>query len=518
MSTLQHPIHLLCPSCGAPVRYRIEDNVYHCTHCGNNTPPGEKVKRNDQWRLISRKRLQEEIHEAKTAVYDCPGCGASVMIAEKEAAGTCSFCGGSLVRRAFTEKDTVPESVIPFRIDEETAKEKLLAWVKRHGSRLEKAAVLKNIDALHGYYLPYQFVRGPIECEVQRDSGHRKYHCGGYVDEIAVSAVKNLNNEVLDAAEPFAWEECREFHLGYIAGYRVRMPDIPDEELIRRTEQEVKRGYLPVVEKTMHTKGLTLTAHTPWLEKLPVLLPMYVISLPDLTAAVNGQTGETAVSLNRYRDLNRYWFVEPLLTTLAVFLAAFLFSRSVGVGLMFAVTAGLIAFTAFGQVRNRHMQLAVSSSKPKADKSGQAVPVFREEVDGTMRNVRISFYPLGRIFKHIILILLFNLMPMLICFFIRLFSARSIFDLQFQYISIWLVLSVPFTFIFWIAWLRRDLFDAPVLYVIEADGSEIRLKVRKTGFLKGFQEVIRSDDLGGALLIGVLPVLMFVMSIVLMLE
>ena len=109
-------------------------------------------------------------------------------------------------------------------------------------------------------------------------------------------------------------------------------------------------------------------------------------------------------------------------------------------------------------------------------------------------------------------------MPMLICFFIRLFSDRSIFDLQFQYISIWLVLSVPFTFIFWIAWLRRDLFDAPVLYVIEADGSEKRLKVRKTGFLKGFVDAIRSDDLGGALLIGVLPVLMFVMSIVLMLE
>lgn len=97
------------------------------------------------------------------------------------------------------------------------------------------------------------------------------------------------------------------------------------------------------------------------------------------------------------------------------------------------------------------------------------------------------------------------------------------------YIGIWLVISVPMTFIFWIAYLRRDIYDRPVIHQILPDGR--RRRIRPDADRKGKKPLgvtigeilkdLRPDGgegcLFGCLLFG-LPVLMFVMSIVCMLD
>lgn len=519
----KHPIHLLCPECGAPVKYNIKDNIYHCSYCGADTPPGEQIKRIERWRSLNQNRLKKEVKSADAVLYACPGCGAEVIVKESEATGTCSFCGGSLVRREFTEDLSYPESVIPFQITLDEAKEKLSKWVSAHGSLKEKQLVKKNIQKMAGYYLPYQFVRGPIACTIIRDMSQRKYHCGGYVDEIVVNASKQLRNEVLDAAEPFNWEECREFHFGYVAGHRVKMQDVSEQELVKRTEKEVESDYLPVVEKTMHTKGVDIETGKTDLEQLPVLLPMYLISQANLTAVVNGQTGAVALSLNKTVDTNRYWFVEPLLTTIIPFVIVWLWLGSIEIALMGAAVVGCIAFVAFGQDKEEHLQLKVNSENKKTDKgSKNAVPVFREMYKGETVNVEIRFFTVARIIRNVIGIVLFNVLPLLIAIFFQWSENKPISELYFSYISIWLVLSVPFTFIFWIAYLRRDVYDHPIVYQLFNDGTKKRIRVNTPDLsfidtIKNEMHHFDSSDFFAGLLIIILPVIMFIMSIVLML-
>ncbi len=518
----KHPIHLLCPECGAPVKYNIKDDFYHCSYCGADTPPGEQIKRIERWRSVSRKRLQQEIKTADAVLYSCPGCGAEVIVKEGEAAGTCSFCTGSLVRSEFSQSVSFPESVIPFQITLDEAKDKLSKWISSHGSMKEKTIVKKNIDKLEGYYLPYQFVRGPIGFEVVRDISKRKYHCGGYINEIAINTSKQLRNEVLDAAEPFNWDECREFNFGYVAGHRVKTQDITDTELSERTKKEVELDYLPVVEKTMHTKGLELYAGCTDLEQLPVLLPMYIISQQNLSVAVNGQTGAVAVSLNEKMDTNRFWFIEPLLTTIIPFLVVLFWMHSIEFALMAAAVVGCIAFVAFGQDRQKHLQLKVNSENKNTDKDTKhAIPIFREVYNGKPVDVEIHFFNSGRVIRNIIGLILFNILPLLIAIFFQWSQSKPISELHFGYISIWLILSIPFTFIFWIAYLRRDVYDHPLVYRISEDGNKKRIRVKNPdlSFIESIKEEFkhfnRSDFFSGLLII-ILPVIMFIMSIVLM--
>ncbi len=521
MANEPNPIRLVCPACGAPSRYHVADRVYRCAACGTETPPAEQNKRFRSWQSVRRAKLRAE-QSAVAAVFSCPGCGAQIAVAEGEATGECAFCGGSLVRRQFTEADFFPELIVPFCLTRAEALEKAKSWVAAHGSPREKDAVRKNLDRLQGFYLPYQFVRGPVECTVFRDISHRQYHCGGYVDEIAVNTSSQLRNEVLDAVEPFDWDETREFSFGYIAGQRVKLQDISAGHLVSRVTDEVENDYRPVVERAMHTKGVSLSVHTGELEELPVLLPMYVIAQKDLSLAVNGQTGAVAVSLNKTVNTNRFWFLEPLFTTLLCALAALVISKTAVMALMFAVVVGLVSFVAFGQDREAHFALAVKSSEKRGDKGGKrAVPVFREETENGTVNVKISFFPPGRVLRNLVGMALFNVLPLLLAMLFCWKAGGDFSTLQLRYLSIWLVISVPMTFIYWIAYLRRDIYDSPVVREILPDGRTRRLRLPGEKTLgQSVHEAfgaIRLGSLPAALLLFGLPLLMFVMSVILIL-
>ena len=517
METGHNPIHLLCPQCGAAAHYDIADRLYHCSYCRSETSPGQQLDQAKEWLHVRQKKLSKEVMLSSTRMYTCPGCGAKVIIQEGEAVGSCSFCSSSLAAREYTEKDSFPESIIPFKISEDEAKEKLKRFISRQKNLKVKKVLKKNVDELRGYYLPYQFIRGPVECTVYRDMSQRKYHCGSYVDKIVVNASRQLKNEVLDAAEPFDFDECQDFNFGYVADHRVKMQDVDDNELLKRSEKEVIRDCLGPIEKTMHSKGISVIADHAELEKLPLLLPMYVINRTDLSVAVNGQSGKIAVSLNRMIDKNRFWFIEPLATTLVLSCASALLSKNIGMGLMIGAAVAAISFTAFGQDKESHpeLQIFVSDHDDKGEK--QAKPVFREDSDEGRVNVDISFFPLRRILFHLVGMILFNAMPLLIAMFFQWCQDLRISDLHFLYIDIWLVISLPMSFIFWTAYLRRDVYDHPVIKKILPDGSLKKIRDRKKetllSVMKQLISQVNISDIKAALLVLGLPILMFVMSV-----
>ena len=469
MNRTQSPIRLSCPNCGAPSYFDIGSHTYRCSYCQTTTPPDVQKRQVMGWRQMRQNQMRQDFSRYNMAVYSCPGCGASVTVEASEATGRCSFCGGSLVRRSYTNTDSFPELIIPFRLSEQEAKARLTEWANKHHNKEERETVLKNVQHLKGFYLPYQFVRGPIACTVTRDATDRTYHCGGYVDEIAINVSSQLDNEVLDAAEPFMWDDTRDFSFGYVAGHSVKMQDITGKQLRGRVRREVESDYLPTVEKTMHTKGIDLNANPGELQELPVLLPMYVIQQKNLSVAVNGQTGAVAVTTHKQVDTSRFWFKEPLLITLAVFVITLVLSNIAFAG-MFALTACLIAFTAFSNNRKKHMKTVIHSTHGRDEKE-RLEPVFRESIGGQWYNVDISFFPVGRVIRFVIGMILFNALPLLISMFAMWVYDKPITDLQIGYIAIWLVLSIPFTFIFFIAYLRRDIYDHPSVSVIMPDGS-----------------------------------------------
>ncbi|MBR2578442.1 MAG: hypothetical protein IKE38_05865, partial [Erysipelotrichaceae bacterium] len=339
---------------------------------------------------LRQRELKKEMPD-KALLYHCPGCGADVLVGHKEAIGTCRFCGGSLVRRDYLDDDSFLELIVPFEIDDEQAKEYLSAYAHKYFRGKKKKKVLDSIKELEGYYLPYRFVRGPIDCTVYRDMSQRKYRAAGYIKDLAVNTNRQLSNEVLDCIEPFDWNKTEEFSFGYVAGHKVKIQDTGDDEVKKRVYREVEKDFLPVVEKTMQTKGVMVSASTSSLEQLPVLLPIYFIKHPGYCAAVNGQNGNVAITFFKESDRSRSWFIEPLLTMIVFGIFTFFLSKSLELACYVAAAVGLIAFTAFSSNRISHEQLIVyCDSHSKKERYKTAVrPLFHEEIEGKEEFVEI---------------------------------------------------------------------------------------------------------------------------------
>lgn len=400
------------------------------TYCAGNTaapraatPRGVDypLKEKRAWRDARQAELHEQAGNLGEIVCSCADCGANVVISSGEALGKCDFCSGKYVRREFLESDSLPELVIPFLLTRDETLERLRAWCESNKNRPEAAAVSQNLKRLNGFYLPYQLVRGPVECRVTRDNTAREYSCMGFADGIAVNTSSQLDNLVLEAAEPFDWSGVREFDLGLLAGQRVKLQDISGEALESRVFDEVKSSYTPLVEKTMQNKGVSIYPSMSEMLIMPALMPFYILKAGRVQAVVNAQTGRVAVSAKEKKS-QKWWLLEPVAVSVAAFVltAAFLWYRAgallpedIWQALGFAAVIALIAFTVFGERRKAKVTRPVYTTENTAlarsddgrlvetgkapESPAQTEPVFTESIAGEAVPVKVSFYPPGRV-------------------------------------------------------------------------------------------------------------------------
>lgn len=484
--TNSNPLAVYCSSCGAPASYDIVHQNYHCQYCGATTGIREPVQKLGEWRDAHRKSILSPENTAE-GLHACSNCGAQIMIPAGEAMGSCEFCGGQFVRRAFATSDELPEVIIPFVLTEEEARNRLKTWAQENKKEKEAQTVLSTIQKLRGYYLPYELIRGPVRAEAERMEtfSDRKYHCGGFLNGIAVNTSKQLDNLVLDAMEPFEWTGARPFEFSYIAGQRVKLSDIGAQETEKRVLEEVKEGFRPEVERILQTTGVNISMQAGDILRLPALLPVYVLKAGPVLAVVNGQTGRVAVSKQKMEKVIS-WLIEPMLLTLAVGLVT-LFFGNMELTFMAMLVFGLIFFTAFSDGRGEEFRRVIfKTGKSRAERIQSRLTVtegedtledtttkalFYERVGGEDVPVRISFYTIGRIIKTVLGAIIFNGLPAI---FAYLLDDEGVAD--YSYNAVWMTLTVPVSIILWIACGRIRVYNYPVLEMILPDGKTKSVK------------------------------------------
>ena len=163
---------------------------------------------------------------------------------------------------------------------------------------------------------------------------------------------------------------------------------------------------------------------------------------------------------------------------------------------MLALIVGLITFCAIGQHANKKRFALFQTKKSRADRDGENItyhegddvlpdsapaPVFLEVVNNLLSPVTVHFYSIGRISKWIAAAVIFNLLPILLVVLCKLpdiLSAKSfapVAGYHYSYNGVWLVLSIPVTFIIYLAALRRDIYDFPFFSLLQPDGTTRRL-------------------------------------------
>ena len=319
----ENPLLLKCKACGSNTKYDIKEQSYCCTSCARKISVVDAITNLDSWRKSQQSDIKEKLHELPHTFTHCPNCGAEFFFKENEATGICPYCDTPMIRKDYDESDSFPESIIPFKITLEEAKEKLLDLVDKPASSYSEEAELakKNINKMQGFYLPYCLIMGPIDYNINRERTKRQFHCEIEVEKNFINGSKELDNLVLDAMEPYDWQEIVPFSFGYISGQLVKIRNIDENELNKRAVEEVANQTKKQITEELDSEAIEIKPDSTNILTAPVLLPVYYFKVGDFTVAVNGQTGRVSMTNNHEtKKIVNYsgWIALPILIALEI--------------------------------------------------------------------------------------------------------------------------------------------------------------------------------------------------------
>lgn len=494
----ERPADIRCTSCGAPANFDIIRQIYVCTYCGRQVGISEAKKQKQGFRKLQRERLNDSIQNFRLFKASCTGCGAEIVFEENEALASCAFCGNTLVRREYLYIKEMPECVIPFALTPDEAKDQLLLWCNANSSKPEARILRNQTDGLKSFYLPYELIVGPVHMGVSRMDSGRRYSCEGLINDEFVNRSKNLDNLLLDGMEPYDLSALREFEFGYVAGKRVRVPDVDEKELCRRIEQEAASIFRPSVSDVLETDAVKIDVNTSDVQRLPVLLPVCFISENGVIAAVNGQTGKVSVrSLKEKNYIFLPWWLKAVISTIVfgavLFGTLYLFGMNTGTNLMITgmtlliwiiVTLCYFSDTVRNEIkvkkdreiytsgdstfvrRNTELVLNPEILKRKAEK-----PVFFMELDGKKKPVQLKFTTPLRVLRIIFLCAAALFLPVILALVINGFDFER---LELGGSAVWFCIAVPVVPVYLLKFGIVELHDNPLVYVPNEDGTKKR--------------------------------------------
>ena len=400
--------------------------------------------------------------------------------------------------------------IIPFRLTPAEAAGCLEEWCRKNRSRREARHLRGKYAGLQGCYLPYELIRGPVSCRVQRMDTARAYTCAGYVDNVFVSCSSGLDNRLLDGMEPYELDELQPFDFAYAAGQHIRIKDISQKSLQARVSQEVSDDYAPVVRKTLESKAVTVNTDPSSMLRLPVLLPVYYIRVGDSEAAVNGQTGKVSVYAEK---MSHYyfipWWIKAILATLVIGGTAFGAFRLFGMAMAESLyITGMLAFliliiTLAAYSDTVHNRFQVESERKILTSSGGPLrrigtrlvreprelrkevtpPVFFEKLEGTLQPVSLVFSSPLRRAEMVLLALIALFLPVIIALFLNGFDFAR---LELGGSAVWFCITVPTVPIILLKFGFIELYNHPWIYLLGEDGSKKRYRKKSKKSRSGF--------------------------------
>ncbi|MEM7182972.1 MAG: hypothetical protein AAF518_18825 [Spirochaetota bacterium] len=250
-----------CEKCGGKLEFAPGQERIKCVYCGHE----QDIPGVDTDFSASEYDLEEALKNAKTidssALADaahevrCDGCGAVSVMTEQS--DRCPFCGSPVVVENNAESVIVPESLLPFKVEQKEASGIFKGWLKSlwfAPGDIMRRAQQKGMD---GIYLPYWTYdanthtsysgqRGEYYYttetytdsegnEQTREVRHTEwYNTSGTVkvdfDDILVCASKSLPHDLIDELEPWDLEDLKQYNSAFLSGFVTERYKVDLEE------------------------------------------------------------------------------------------------------------------------------------------------------------------------------------------------------------------------------------------------------------------------------------------------
>lgn len=251
-----------CPNCGGGLVFDPKSQQFKCEYCLSGFSEEELKARTgaaEEEYKAAPSGTDSARAEAAMMVYSCPSCGAEIVAEETTAATSCYYCHNPVVLSGKLDGAYEPDSVIPFEVDQKTARERFKEWIGKKRYVPGDFYSPEQMKRLGGIYYPYWTFGCTVEGSLKAEGIRNKNMAAvsGYVDvetsrfavelegkmqigHVARAALKKADRQLSERVLPFDMEKTRPFKAGYLSGFRAERRDRGQEEFSEEVESEVR--------------------------------------------------------------------------------------------------------------------------------------------------------------------------------------------------------------------------------------------------------------------------------------
>ena len=250
--------------------------------------------------------------------YNCPSCGAQLMVDQVTAVTSCPYCGNNTVVPGQLSDVLKPDLVIPFKYDKNAAVAALKSYYKGKPLLPNSFTAENHIQEIQGVYVPFWLYSGEgtgntvlngrnvrtwtDSRNMYTETDHyRLYRTGSMdFDWVPVDASTKMPDAHMDAIEPYDYSELVPFSISYLPGYLVERYDLDVRECDQRARSRVENTAADEVLGTaggyMEVDVASVSSDVQWSNIAYALLPVWMLHTKwngtDYLFAMNGQTGK----------------------------------------------------------------------------------------------------------------------------------------------------------------------------------------------------------------------------------
>ncbi len=311
-----------CPSCGAPILYNATTHNWKCEYCRSVFTLEELKKYNNASNAKNNEKVTKKTVVKKDNTvyvkYFCKDCNAEIIADKNTAATFCVYCGNTAILKEKLSGEFAPSKIIPFKKDKKYAVEAFKKLKKGRPFIPKEFINEKNIEKITGVYIPFWLYNVLVSGELNaKSTSVRTWRSGNYTytrtDIYACESVGNMTytmvpvdgssrfaNDLMNAIEPFNYNELEEYNHAYLSGFLAEKYDTDSAVAFEDARKRTVKSTTEKMISDMTAPGAKIITNNT-LNAIPtttdyVLLPVWMVNVKYnnkyYTFAMNGQTGE----------------------------------------------------------------------------------------------------------------------------------------------------------------------------------------------------------------------------------
>jgi DNA-directed RNA polymerase subunit RPC12/RpoP len=316
---------LLCPQCGGHLTTNDDFRRVECRFCGYSGSQSTQQAGHDilAMALLERKAKPIKWNVGKRLVT-CQQCGAQHTIPAEKMSQRCRFCGSTqVILNDALDSFEEPDGVIPFRLTDEEAMERINQQLNSAGERLANLFNTNKVQRsmIEGVYLPYWVFDVAAEIIRTRNSEFASQTYSDGIDEepdVAISAVKSPPPHMIAQIGKFDMDDIVTYEPKWLAKYPAEMYtiDVDKASLEARgiVSKIMQRKHNRVIEnnsmedrRNKPVESVRVYTQIQSMNYQLILVPVWIAHLLEVdneirTALVNGQTGKVSLGKSHKVD------------------------------------------------------------------------------------------------------------------------------------------------------------------------------------------------------------------------